>query len=95
MLMTKDNFSLKDKLFFDSSNLTISGTVNATAGNFSNIVTIGGMGASGALEVGSGTNKINIVGDTTDASTYISSGDTSALAGNGFYLGADGKNQNC
>lgn len=84
-------FSLKDKLFFDSSNLTISGTVNATAGNFSNIVTIGGMGASGTLKVGSGANKINIVGNITDASTYISSGNTSALAGNGFYLGANGK----
>ncbi len=74
-----------------NGNLTVAGTINASAGNFTNTVNIGGAGTAGTLQVGSGTSKINIVGNTTDATTYINSGTTTATTGNGFYLGADGK----
>jgi hypothetical protein len=84
-------FSLKDKLIFDTSgNLTISGTINASAGNFTNTVIVGGS-TSGTLQVGSGTNKIKIVGTGSDSTTYINTGSTTATTGNGFYFGADGK----
>jgi hypothetical protein len=69
---------------------TFTGTVNANAGTFTSTVTVGGA-TSGTLQVGTGTNKIKIVGTSADAGTYINTGSTTATAGNGFYFGADGK----
>ena len=69
---------------------TFTGTVNANAGTFTSTVTVGGA-TSGTLQVGTGTNKIKIVGTSADAGTYINTGSTTATTGNGFYFGADGK----
>jgi len=69
---------------------TFTGTVNANAGSFTSTVVIGGA-TSGTLEVGSGTNKIKIIGTSLDSTTYINSGSTTPTTGNGFYFGADGK----
>jgi len=69
---------------------TFTGTVNANAGIFTSTVTVGGA-TSGTLQVGTGTNKIKIVGTSADAGTYINTGSTTATTGNGFYFGADGK----
>jgi hypothetical protein len=69
---------------------TIAGTINATGGTFTNKVTIGGA-ITGSLQVGTGTNKINIFGNLTDAGTYINTGTTTATTGSGFYLDASGR----
>ena len=69
---------------------TFTGTVNASAGTFTSTVTVGGA-TSGTLQVGTGTNKIKIVGTSADAGTYINTGSTTPTDGNGFYFGADGK----
>lgn len=75
---------------WNGTTLNVTGTINATAGTFTNTVTIGGA-TTGALQVGTGTNKINISGTALDSTTYINTGSTTATTGNGFYLGADGK----
>ncbi len=75
-------FSLGDRLTWNGTNtLSLSGSVNATGGNFSNTVT-----------VGQDTNKISLTGTALDTTTKIHSG-----AGNynntdtGFYLDASGR----
>ena len=75
-------------LYADSA--TIAGTINATGGTFTNKVIIGGA-ITGSLQVGTGTNKINIFGNLTDGGTYINTGTTTASAGSGFYLDATGR----
>jgi hypothetical protein len=69
---------------------TFTGTINANSGTFTSTVTVGGA-TSGTLQVGSGTNKIKIIGTSLDSTTYINTGSTTATTGNGFYFGADGK----
>jgi hypothetical protein len=39
---TSSRFSLGDKLYFNGTNLTVGGTINATGGNFSGTITSGG-----------------------------------------------------
>jgi hypothetical protein len=77
-------------IVWDGADFTVKGVINATSGNFTNTVNIGGA-TSGTLQVGSGTNKIKIVGTSSDSTTYINTGSTTATTGNGFYFGADGK----
>jgi hypothetical protein len=81
---TKHKFSIGNsvgnKLTWDGENLTVTGAINATSGTFNNTIT-----------VGTGTNKIKIVGTSLDSGTYINTGSTTATTGNGFYFGADGK----
>ena len=84
------NFSLGNKLTWDGTTLTVTGALNATSGTFTSTVVVGGA-TSGTLQVGTGTNKIKIVGTSADAGTYINTGSTTATTGNGFYFGADGK----
>jgi hypothetical protein len=84
------NFSLGNKLTWNGTTLTVTGALNATSGTFTSTVTVGGA-TSGTLQVGTGTNKIKIVGTSADAGTYINTGSTTATLGNGFYFGADGK----
>lgn len=53
-LDTNGKFSLRDKLYFDGSTLTVNGTINAAAGNF-----------SGAMTVNNGTMKIGTLAGGT------------------------------
>lgn len=53
-LDTNGRFSLRDRLFFDGSALTVNGTINAAAGNF-----------SGAMTVNNGTMKIGTLAGGT------------------------------
>ena len=84
-------FSLKDKLTFDGSgNLTISGTINAAAGNFTNTVYIGTSVTSGTLQVGRGDNFFQITGTNTDSTTAIKTNGAS-FGGTGIFLDATGR----
>ena len=68
---------------WDGATLAVTGTVNATAGNFRNTVTVG---SNATL-----TNRITIVGGDTAASTRIYSGvGTYANANTPFYIDASG-----
>jgi hypothetical protein len=65
-LDSNGNFSLKDKLIFDGTSLTVNGTINANAGNFSGNITStatisggtisGGTISGGTISIGSGNN---------------------------------------
>jgi hypothetical protein len=85
-------FSLGDKLSFDNGNLSVTGSINATSGNFVGTVNIGTGSGPGILKVGQGTSSINIVGTNLDSTTFIRTGSSiTSSSGNGFYFGADGK----
>ena len=79
-----NNFSLGDKLSWNGSALSVTGTINATAGNFTSTVSVGESSTQGTLAVGTAGNKINIIG-TDDASTTAIS-----ASNNSFALRADG-----
>jgi hypothetical protein len=84
-------FSLKDKLIFtDTGNLTVSGTINASAGNFTNTVYIGTSVTSGTLQVGRGDNYFQIVGTNVDTTTAIKTNGAS-FGGTGVFLDASGR----
>lgn len=84
-------FSLKDKLTFDTSgNLTVSGTINASAGNFTNTVYIGTPVTSGTLQVGRGDNYFQITGTNVDTTTAIKTNGAS-FGGTGVWLDASGR----
>lgn len=70
---------------WDGTTLTVTGTVNANAGNFTSTVTIGSGSTSGTLTVGTNataTNRITIAGTNTNTTTKI-------YAGAGNYNNAD------
>jgi hypothetical protein len=84
-------FSLKDKLLFtDTGNLTVSGTVNASAGNFTNTVYIGTSVTPGTLQVGRGDNYFQITGTNVDTTTAIKTNGAS-FGGTGVWLDASGR----
>lgn len=65
----------------NAGNLTVTGTINATAGNFNNTIT-----------VGSNANKISIIGTADAATTKIFAGvGTYANTNTGFYMDASGR----
>ena len=81
---------------YDSSlnSLTVSGTINASAGNFTSTVTIGKDSTTpGTLQVGTnGTSVIKIVGTGTATTSKIYSGvGTFKNANTGFYMDASGQ----
>ncbi len=76
--------SLKQKLVWDGSNLTIAGALNAATGTFSGTITVGQ-----SLFVGSGTNKITLVSTSSDATTAISIG-TGGYNTTGQFFWVDG-----
>lgn len=75
--------------------LSVTGTINATGGNFTSIVTIGNGATTGTLQVGSTpSTAINILGSNTAATAKIYSGTNSTYnnTGNtGFYIDASGQ----
>jgi hypothetical protein len=91
-----DVFSLGNKLSFNGADLTVAGTINATAGNFSGNITstatitggtiIGGSINGGQINIG-GNFNVNSAGNLT-AVNAILSGSINAGAGNigGFVL---------
>lgn len=84
-------FSLKDKLVFtDAGNLTVSGTINASAGNFTNTVYVGTPVTSGTLQVGRGDNYFQITGTNVDTTTAIKTNGAS-FGGTGVWLDASGR----
>jgi microcystin-dependent protein len=84
-------FSLKDKLIFDTSgNLTVSGTINASAGNFTNTVYVGTPVTPATLQVGRGDNFFQITGTNTDSTTAIKTNGAS-FNGTGIWLDASGR----
>jgi hypothetical protein len=84
-------FSLKDKLTFDTSgNLTVSGTINASAGNFTNTVTIGQSSTQGKLQVGTGTSFFEIIGTNTATTTAIKT-NSASYGTSGVWLDASGR----
>ncbi|CAB4145622.1 hypothetical protein UFOVP1491_100 [uncultured Caudovirales phage] len=53
-------FSLKDKLTWDGTNLSITGAITATSGSFSGSITAGSTITGATLKTGSGSNYIEI-----------------------------------
>ena len=84
-------FSLKDKLTFTGGNLTVSGTINASAGNFTNTVTIGQSSTQGKLQVGTGTSFFEIIGTNNIGTTAIKTNNSTGYNTAGVWIGADGK----
>ena len=91
---TEDKIEINtDNFDIDSSgNVTVTGTVNANAGNFTSTVTIGDGSTTGTLEVGTGDSSIKIDGTNSTSTTKIYAG-----AGNfnntdtGFFIDAQGR----
>jgi hypothetical protein len=79
-----ENFSLGDKLSWNGSALSVTGTINATAGNFTSTVSVGSGATTGTVAVGTATNKINIIGTNADSTTKI------AASNGAFEMKADG-----
>jgi hypothetical protein len=77
-------FSLGNKLSWNGAALSVTGTINATAGNFTSTVTIGNGATTGTLAVGTDTNKINIIGTNSDSTTKI------AASNGAFEMKGDG-----
>ena len=80
----------------NATGATISGTINANAGNFTSTVTIGSLSPAvdGILQVGANAdanNRIYIKGTTVASSSSIYSGTTDFESGTGFYMNAEGK----
>jgi hypothetical protein len=77
----------------NAGNLSVTGTINATAGNFTNTVNVGSGATAGTLSVGTNnTNKITIVGTNDPETTKIHSGTgTHANLNTGFYMDASGR----
>lgn len=85
-------FSLKDKLTFTSTgDLTVSGTINANAGNFTNTVTIGQSSTQGKLQVGTGSSFFEIIGTNNILTTAIKTNNSTGYNTSGVWIGADGK----
>jgi len=55
-LDTNGRFSLRDKLYFDGSALTVNGTINALAGDFQGAVKVN----NGTMLIGKGVNAVNV-----------------------------------
>jgi len=79
-----NNFSLGNKLSWNGSSLSVTGTINATAGNFTSTVSVGSGATTGTVAVGTATNKINIIGTNADSTTKI------AASNGAFEMRADG-----
>jgi len=67
-------------ILWDGTTLTVTGTLNATAGNF-----------DGTVTVGTNATKINIVGTGSTTTTAIHSGTTGYQTGTGFWMDASGR----
>ena len=95
------NFSLKDKLTWNGSALTVNGTINATAGNFSGNITStatisggtisGGTLTGGSINIGSGKFTVSETGVMSCTGASIS-GIITATQGNigGWQINPDG-----
>ncbi len=96
-----DVFSLGNKLRFDGTNLTVAGTINATAGNFSGNITStatisggtisGGSISGGSINIGSGKFTVGTDGTLSATGANID-GFITAQQGNigGWTINADG-----
>jgi len=82
-------------VLWDGTTLSVSGTINANAGNFTSTVTVGSGATAGTLTVGTNataTNRITITGTDTAATTKIYSGTgTFTNANTPFYMDASGQ----
>lgn len=88
-LDTNGQFSLTDKLSFSGTALTVNGTINATAGNFSGNMTVN----NGTMLIGKGVNPINIPANGQSAGSLdgIYIGTNNYWFSNGFFsVGAAG-----
>jgi hypothetical protein len=76
----------------EAGNLTVTGTINATAGNFTNTVNVGSGATAGTLSVGTAGNKITISGTNNAQTTKIFAGVGEWNNPNtGFYVDANGR----
>jgi hypothetical protein len=86
-----ENFMKYDSLL---NSLSVSGTINASAGNFTDTVTIGKDSAQGKLQVGTatgvGSSWFEIIGTDNKTTTVIKTKDAS-YGTSGVWLSADGK----
>lgn len=75
-------FSLKDRLLFDGTNLTVSGTINAQGGNFSNNIQVSGtvfsLGSGGAIS-GAGAPKNAVIFNSSGIAGYDIDGNQNFL----------------
>jgi hypothetical protein len=62
-LDTNGKFSLRDRLYFDGSTLTVNGTINAFDGDFKGAVKVN----SGTMLIGKGVNPVNVPVNPTTA----------------------------
>jgi hypothetical protein len=89
-----DKLEIKaDNLLLDNlGNLTVTGTVNANAGNFTNTVNVGSGSITGSLLIGTDTTKITITGTNDPSSSKIFAGIGNWNSGDtGFYMDASGR----
>jgi hypothetical protein len=77
------------QLNFDGTNLTVTGAINATSGNFTSTVTIGQSATQGKLQVGTGTNYFEIIG-TNEPTTTVIKTNSASFATSGVWLDAVG-----
>jgi hypothetical protein len=76
----------------EAGNLTVTGTINANAGNFTNTVNVGSGATAGTLSVGTADNKITISGTNNAQTTKIFAGVGEWNNPNtGFYVDANGR----
>lgn len=77
-----------------AGNLSVTGTINATSGNFTSTVTIGQSATQGKLQVGTstgvGSSWFEIIGTDNKATTVIKTKDA-VYQTSGVWLSADGK----
>jgi hypothetical protein len=75
-----------------AGDLSVTGTINANAGNFTNVVNIGSGSITGSLLVGTDTTKITITGTNDPSSSKIFAGIGNWNNTNtGFYMDASGR----
>jgi hypothetical protein len=89
-----DTGLFRSKNFFldpTSGNAYLTGQINATSGNFTNIVTIGQSSTQGKLQVGTGTSFFEIIGTDQINTTAIKTNNSTGYNTSGVWIGADGK----
>jgi hypothetical protein len=83
-------FSIGNKFIWNGTNLSITGAINATSGNFTNTVTIGTAETNGSLKVGTGAQHFKIDGTPTNTTTAIYTASAS-FGESGVWLDASGR----
>jgi hypothetical protein len=77
------------ELNFNGTDLSMTGAINATSGNFISTVTIGKAATQGKLQVGTGTNYFEVIG-TNEPTTTVIKTKSASFGTSGVWLDAVG-----